>query len=275
MSLVKTLAKMAIGVAVAKGVGSMMKKGRGGGSTTAGGGGLFGGAHSPQSGSGGGLEDMMGGIFGGGSGQQQASSTGGLGGLLEGLTGGGASGGGLNDMLRNATQSGGLGGLLSGLAGGAAARTTAAPNDHVGSGGGGDSFGETLNRSFRGEDVTPSQDQEAAAALMLRAMIQAAKSDGKIDDAEREKLLGKLGDISAEERAFVQAEMAAPVDPRGLAGQVPNGLEQQVYAMSVLGIDLDSQAEAKYLHELASAMSLQPVQINSIHDQLGVPKIYN
>jgi len=44
MSMLGTLAKVAIGVAVAKGVGSMVSRGRTGGGA---GGGLFGGAHSP------------------------------------------------------------------------------------------------------------------------------------------------------------------------------------------------------------------------------------
>ena len=44
--------------------------------------------------------------------------------------------------------------------------------------------------------------------------------------------------------------------------------------MSVLGIDLDSQEEAKYLHELASAIGISKEQVNHIHDQMGVPKIY-
>ena len=91
--------------------------------------------------------------------------------------------------------------------------------------------------------IEPSADQESAAGLMLRAMIQAAKSDGKVDDAEREKLIGQLGDdVDSQEAAFVQAEMKAPVDVDGLVGQAPRGMEPQVYAMSVIAINLVSQA---------------------------------
>ncbi|MGB7262124.1 MAG: DUF533 domain-containing protein [Albidovulum sp.] len=308
MSLMGTLAKVAIGIAVAKGVGSVMQKKSGTGS--AGSGGTFGGTHSP--GGGGGLGDIMGDILGGGTstsrdtgqGSRQAGgSAGGLGGLLEELgqyapdsgTGGRAptgqsrgglddligglgqsrsgtgGGGGLGDLLGGAGSSGGLGDLLGGLLGGLAG---AGAGGQAGKGG---SFSDILNQSLgnRGEpDLPPSPQQDAVAALMLRAMIQAAKSDGKIDANEQKKLLGNLGDVSAAERRFVEQEMAAPIDIRGLAGQVPRGLEAQIYTMSVTAIDLDNQAEAQYLHQLASAMGLEKGQVNHIHAKLRIPALY-
>jgi len=298
MSLIKTLTKVAIGVAVAKGVAGMVQKGktRGGQQTT---GGMFGGAHSPnaQAGSGGGLEDLMGSVLGG-RGQQQG---GGLGGLMEKLGGGAqtgtGSGGGLNDLLGQlggaggaaggggglggliggltknlggAAGAGGLGGLLGGLAG--AATGGGQPQQPE------KSFGDVLNSSFdrMGEpEVAPTPEQDAMAGLLLKAMIQAAKADGEIDPAEKEKLLGKLGDVSQEEMAFVQAELAAPVDIQGLADMVPRGFEKQVYLMSVMGIDLDSTAEAQYLDQLGGALGVGKAEMNDIHQQLGVPVLYS
>jgi uncharacterized membrane protein YebE (DUF533 family) len=56
---------------------------------------------------------------------------------------------------------------------------------------------------------------------------------------------------------------------------VPKGLEKQIYTVSVLGIDLDSQAEAKYLAELASALGLSPAEVNAIHAKFGVPALFS
>ena len=287
MSMMKTLAKVAIGVALAKGASGMMK-GRGGAQaqTRPGSGGLFGGTHSPQrqqpqGQQGGGLEDMLGSILGGGTGgAQQGGGAGGLGGLLEqlgsGHGGNGKPSGGLNDLLgglAGAVQkgggAGGLGGLLGGLMGAGAAKGGS-------SGGGG--FGDLLNQAITRQDepeAQPTDDQEAAAAIMLRAMIQAMKSDGEIDAAEQAKLMDRLGDVSPEERAFVQGEMQRRIDVKDLANDVPRGLEQQVYAMSVMGIDLDNQNEAQYLHQLATAMGVSPEAVNHIHDQLGAQRIYS
>lgn len=295
MSLVGTLAKVAIGVAIAKGVSAMSQKS----TASAGTGGLFGGANSPKP-AGGGLEDMMGSILGGGgsAGAGGSATGGGLGGLLEQLAGGaqqqapsrqaqsgggigdligaltggksaGASGGGLGDLLGGLVGGGAAAGGLGDLLGGLAGKGAVPSNDR--------SFGDILNASFsnKGEpDVAPTADQNAVAGLMLKAMIQAAKSDGKIDESEKGKLLGQLGDIDREEMAFVQAQMKAPVDVKALARQVPQGLQAQVYTMSVMAIDLDNQTEAQYLHELAQALAIDQKSVNHIHAQLGIPALY-
>lgn len=274
MSLMKTLAKVAVGVAVAKGAKAMMSKGSAGGSqaSSAGGlGGLLGGltGGGTQS-SGGGIQDMLGGLLGGGGGSaSRGSAAGGLGGLLEQLGGGGgsSSAGGLGGLLGGLASAAGAGGLLGGAAGSASRRP-----ERVDS-----SFGEVLNSQFDQtpqDAIEPSRDQEAAAGLMLAAMIQAAKSDGKFDESEREKLLGQLGDVDQDEANFVQQQMQAPVDIDGLVSQTPKGMEPQIYAMSVLGIDLDSQQEAQYLHKLAQAYGLSSHQVNDIHAQMGVPSLY-
>lgn len=280
MSLMGTLAKVAIGVAVAKGVGSMMQR-RGEGS--------FG--KQTSGGRGSGLEEMMGDILGGRTAQRTGTSRsdggifggsgGGLGDFMEelgnyapgqttGRAGKTRSGGGLDDLIGGLGGNGDgslgdiLGGVLGGVLGSAATKR-----------GGG--FGEILNESLGncGEPKTrPTQEQDAVAGLMLRAMIQAAKSDGRVDSREQEILLGKLGDVSPEERRFVEAELRAPVDVQGLARQVPNGLEAQVYTMSVMGIDLDNRKEAEYLHELATALQIDRGQVNHIHTRLGIPALY-
>ena len=284
VSLMKTLAKVAIGVAVAKGAKSLMNRSSSGaGSAGQGGlGGLLGGLvqnaggsqpHAGAKGAGGGLEDMLGGLLGGTKGGGGGLS-GGLGGMLEKLGGAGGTGG----------TGGGLGGLLGGLAGAAGPakgggglldgadetlRRAPESNDH--------SFGDVLNSQFDETPepvIEPTRDQEAAAALMLAAMIQAAKSDGKLDDSERQKLLDKLGDADAAEAAFVKRQMAAPVDVDALISQTPKGLEAQVYAMSLLGIDLDTQDEAQYLHKLAQGYGMTPEAVNQIHEQMGIPSLY-
>ncbi len=303
MSMIKTLAKVAIGVAIAKGVGAMVQ------GASAGRGGSSGGARPSTGPAGrqttgaapGGLEDLMGSVLGGGAkpaskaapapvgrpARENAPDTmGGLGGLLEqlagaraGAPGGTRAGGGLDDLLGQLGAGGALGGLLGGLAGaaGAAPGRTGAGADAGGVDKAQPSFGDLLNQSLQnfGEpDVPPAPTQEAAAALMLRAMIQAAKADGKVDDAERKKLVNSLGEATAEELAFVKAELAAPVSVERLAEEVPKGLERQVYAMSVMAITLDEKVEAQYLHELAQALGLSPQEVNAIHADVGAIALY-
>ncbi len=311
MSLMKTLGRVAAGVILAKGLGAAMQQhqqGRPGGripQSRSGQGGLLGGlfGNNTGPGQGGNLGDMLGQVLGGGrpgsgsryGGPQSRGAQGGLGGLLDNLTNkartGGSTGGsgGLGDLLgqlgggsktRSAGTGGGLGDLLGGLLGGAAAggvagslaRKDSQPTNDA-------SFGELFNDAVinNGEpEVAPTPEQNAVAGLMLRAMIQAAKSDGTIDEEEKQRLLGKLGDeLDEEERAFIREQMAAPVDPEALAREVPKGLESQVYLMSLLAIDLDHEDEARYLDRLARAMNLDRPTINEIHTEVGVTKLYN
>jgi len=271
MSLMGTLAKVAVGMAVAKGVKSMTSGGAGGGIGDLLGQ-LGGAANTGQSGGGlGGLLGQLGGV-------NQAQSGGGLGGLLGQLAGGQAAGqsGGLGlenimgGVLGNAAPAagslGGLGGLLDGLAGAGAAGGT-------GAGG----IGDMLNQSFEsfGEPkAAPSAEQNATAGVMLKAMLQAAKSDGRIDAAEQKALMENLGDAGPEEMAFVNQVMEEPVDAQALAREVPQGTEAQTYAMSLIACDLDSDAEAQYLNSFAVALGLEEAQVNQIHAQMGEPPLY-
>lgn len=104
--------------------------------------------------------------------------------------------------------------------------------------------------------MPPAPEQEAAAALMLRAMIQAAKADDKVDEGERRKLRDNLHDATEAEMNLEKAELAAPVSIDGLVKQVPEGLERQVYTMSVMAITLDNRIEAQHLHELAQGLGM-------------------
>lgn len=311
MSLVSTLAKLAIGIAVAKGVSQLAKSGAG--SAQAGGAGrgtpmgdTISARRGGAGGAGGGLADMMGDLLGGGRGGAGSSqSDGGLGGLFDRLPdsatkktsgknsrsnapsniddllgGGGAPGGGgsLGDLLggmlggsRGAARTGGaqggggLGDLLGSVLGGAA----------VGGAGGG--LGDMLNKALTGKGTTleePTQAQELAAGLMLKVMIQAVKCDGELDEAEKTKLMGSLGDASQAEMKFVNAELAAPLDIEALAKQIPQGMEAQAYMMSLMAIDLDNRTEADYLHAFAQALDLEKDQVNAIHDHVKAPRLY-
>lgn len=271
MSLMKTLAKVAVGVALAKGASSMMKKqgnlpGKSGGL-----GGLLGGlagaggqAHGGTRGSSGSLEHVLGGLLGGRTG---GASSGGLGGLLDGIGSRSGRGGGLGGLLAGLASAAGAGGLLEG-----ADRTVRRRPERENA-----SFGTVLNSQFSETpepEIEPSQDQEAMAALMLAAMIQAAKSDGTFDETERDRLFSHLGELDAEEAAFVRRQMQAPVDVEALVAQTPEGMGPQVYAVSLLAIDLDTQAEAQHLHKLAQGYGMTPQEVNDIHAEMGVPSLY-
>jgi uncharacterized membrane protein YebE (DUF533 family) len=107
-------------------------------------------------------------------------------------------------------------------------------------------------------------------------MIGAAKADGIIDDAERQRILDRLQDASPEERAFVEAEMQKPLNPDDWLTDMPvdPNLAAQIYTASMLAIELDTSAEVKYFKALARRLNLEESAVNRIHDQLGVIRIF-
>ena len=261
---------------------------------------LIGAGSKPSGGSsGGGLGDLLGSLVGGGS--TSSSSGGGLGDLLGSLVGGGSS---------TKSSGGGLGDLLGSLVGGSAPQSqstgrvptsASALEDLLGVGkgnnaglGGAGGLGGLLTGAIAkhaqqnnpGVPNVSSDDysflpletnkREAVdhATLIIRAMINAAKSDGSIDKSEQDKVLAKLGDITQEEIDFIKKEFAAPLDVQSFVQSIPKGMEQQIYMVSLMSIDLDKNTEAKYLAELAKGLNLPTQVANQIHDKFGIPKIF-
>jgi uncharacterized membrane protein YebE (DUF533 family) len=115
---------------------------------------------------------------------------------------------------------------------------------------------------------------EEDALIIVKAMINAAKADGQIDDEEVRKIMGKLSDngLTDEEREFFTAEMNRPFDLQAIidsAGQRPD-LAAQIYAASLLAIEVDTDAEREYLQALATGLQLPPQSVSFIKSTLGV-----
>ena len=126
------------------------------------------------------------------------------------------------------------------------------------------------------ETVDEAELLERRAILALKAMVAAAKADGQIDQRERERILDKMKDAGADEetRRFVAQEAAAPLDLDALVREVPDQqTAAQVYAASLLAINVDTQAERAYLRDLSSKLGLSDQVVASLHNVLGVPAV--
>ncbi len=304
MSLMKSLARVAAGVMLAKGIGAVMKnaqnrqgqggQGQGGSRPSSGGrssGGLLDDLLGSNTGTGGnrstgsgGLGDILGQVLGGrsggsGTGAGSGSSYGGANSPRRGQAQGGL--GGIIDQLSAGAAAGGLGGVLGGILGGGSSGQPQSPQGTLAQKGSQPqndaSFGELFNDAIYKKDepdVAPTPEQNALAGLMLKAMIQAAKADGEIDENEKSKLMSEFGELDDDERAFIREQMAAPVDAEALAREVPQGFGPQVYLMSLMAIEFDNRKEAEYLHELAQNLGLDKATVNGIHEKVGVINLY-
>ena len=180
--------------------------------------------------------------------------SGGVGDMLGGLLGG------KKDATSSSTQSGGLGDLLGNLTG-----------NNQQSGG----LGDLLSSALQGKEVNAAPSEEEKAQMLLKAMIAAAKADGKLDADEQAKITQHIGEVTQEELAFVKEELEAPLDVDAIIKSVPKGMEQEVYLMSLLTINLDSSDEAQYLDKLAKGLGISAQMANAIHEKVGAQKLYS
>jgi len=243
--------------------------------------------------------------FGGGSGDLLES----LGGLLGGQRGGG----GLGDVLSGALGGGGgggLGGMLGDVLNQAGHAAGGKQNLALGGlgalagallGGGGKSLGGALGggvmallgamafKALRGsgqstgqvplgllEPQTEAEQQELEhhTELVLKAMINAAKADGQIDEEEIQRIVGKLqeGGSDAEDQRYVLTQMQKPAETEKLisAAKGRPELAAQIYAASLMAIEVDTPAERAYLGKLASGLELTPEVAGRIEQMVGL-----
>jgi uncharacterized membrane protein YebE (DUF533 family) len=247
-----------------------MKKSLGGGGLLETLSGMSGGA-SAQSG-GGGMTDMLTKALGAGKGSGAD-----IGDLLSNMLGGAGKAVGGNRNL----AAGGLGALVGALLGGG-------KKSVGGSVGGGLTAllgamaynalkeGGTRKPQVPVGLVEPQTDDEQkqleySSDLVLRAMINATKADGRIDQNEVNRILGKYDTIGIdpEGRRYLQDQLRRPMETEELVAAARNQpeLAAQVYAASLLAIEVDTPAEKRYLDQLAAGLGL-PSQVTGRIQQL-------
>jgi uncharacterized membrane protein YebE (DUF533 family) len=116
-------------------------------------------------------------------------------------------------------------------------------------------------------------DRGDDAVLLIRAMIASAAADGYIDANERQNIINKLKsvDLSDEELEFIKEELASPCTIDEIAAQA-NSPEQarNVYTVSLMAIEMDTEEEKRYLNNLAERLRLDHSVRDQIHKNLNV-----
>lgn len=114
---------------------------------------------------------------------------------------------------------------------------------------------------------------QAQALLLVRAMVAAANADGSIDDDERKGMVGRLerAGASQAERDALAFELANPQKVESLASQVTTPeLAEQFYAVSLLSMKIDTDAEKAYLRNLPLLLNMGPQQVLLVQQKLGI-----
>ncbi|CAI8831262.1 tellurite resistance TerB family protein [Pseudomonas sp. IT-P4] len=208
----------------------------------------------------------------GGGGSSAQGGLGDLGGLLGGLLGGGAgagSGGG----------SAGLGDLLGGLLGGGSPMGGAPQSRSAG----GTNYAALASLGMmafqayqawqrsqasapqeapRTVDLLAGPEAEEHSHGILRALIAAAKADGRIDEAEKHMISTEIGRHTDDPQLqqWLDDEVAKPLDPNEVAQSATDpAMASEMYLASVMLVDDQQDAERNYLDELAAALQIDPL----------------
>lgn len=116
--------------------------------------------------------------------------------------------------------------------------------------------------------------QEALGQALVRAMIAAAKADGKIDPAEKARIFERLSamQLDSDAKAFVFDELNAPLDLNAVvACAATPEMAAEIYAASLVAIECETPAEAAYLKLLAARLGLEAPLVAEIHAAAGAP----
>ncbi len=198
----------------------------------------------------GGLGGLLGGLLGGGSGGgSPAGGLGGLGGLLGGLLGGGGALGGGTQRRSGGTNYAALAslGMMAFQAYQAWQRSqaSAAPQ-----------------QTPQTADLLSGPQVEEHSHAVLRALIAAAKADGRIDESEKHLISSEIGKHTDDPnlQQWLDDEVAKPLAPTEVAQAAQNdpAMAAEMYLASVMLVDDQQDAERNYLDELAAALQIDP-----------------
>ncbi len=210
---------------------------------------------SRMSNAGNGIQDILSSLMGAGQTLKNRVggdnlAAGGIGALLGALMGGSSS-----------TTANSLGGGMMGLLGMMAYK--ALKNSM-----GGASASSSLQSQSQSYVQPTPQQQNSDAEIILLAMIDAAKADGQVDSGELGKIMNtmKSSGIGQEGMNYVIQKLQGPMETAKIISAVRGRpeLAAQVYSASLMSIEVDTEAERKYLDKLAKAMGLTPEVVRNI-----------
>ncbi|MFE1600008.1 tellurite resistance TerB family protein [Methylobacterium sp. ID0610] len=124
---------------------------------------------------------------------------------------------------------------------------------------------------LRGTAFQPASalDEQVLARSLLTAMISAAKADGHIDGQEQARIFGEMDRhaLDADDKAFLMDVLRAPLDIDAVARLARSPEEAaEIYAASLMAIDVDSAPERAYLDDLARRLRLDPGLVRHIEE---------
>ena len=113
--------------------------------------------------------------------------------------------------------------------------------------------------------------REALGLILVRAMIAAARTDGRLDAQESQAIFQRIESLGMdpENQVLLVAEMGRPVDVDAIVNSADSPeVAAEIYLASLLAIDVDTAAEKSYLVMLAARLNLPSELVAELHRQV-------
>ena len=132
-----------------------------------------------------------------------------------------------------------------------------------------------LSPAPQGSAFLPAESDTVAlqnlSMTLVRAMIAAARSDGRLDAKESQAIFQRMEalDLQPDERDLLIQEMGKPVDMDAIVqSAVSPEIAAEIYLASLLAVDVDTVEEQSYLGMLAARMRLPQELVKELHKQV-------
>jgi len=126
-------------------------------------------------------------------------------------------------------------------------------------------------------DTADQAANDELGLILVRAMIAAARADGRLDAQESQAIFQKiesLGLDSASQNLLVH-EMGHPVDVDALVSSASSPeVAAEIYIASLLAVDVDTAAERSYLAMLAARLQLPSQLVVELENQVNAQKAF-
>ncbi|QIR15633.1 tellurite resistance TerB family protein [Shewanella aestuarii] len=130
-----------------------------------------------------------------------------------------------------------------------------------------------------GSAFLPSKNDTVATdelgLVLVRAMIAAARSDGRLDAQESQAIFQRIETLGldSESQNLLVQEMGHPVDMDSIVNSASSPeVAAEIYIASLLAIDIDTTAEKAYLAMLAARLQLPPPLVLELEQQVSAHK---
>lgn len=140
---------------------------------------------------------------------------------------------------------------------------------------------EALSAAPAGSAFMPAENDQAAndelGLILVRAMIAAARADGKLDAQESQAVFQKIEELGldSESKNLLVQEMGHSVDVDAIINSASSPeIAAEIYIASLLAIDVDNAAEKAYLAMLAARLQLPAQLVTELDNQVAAQKTF-